>query len=413
MPPALTEAGEVCTVSRSAISNSTGVRQSMPIFAMAAVVIASLAAMPGNVLPVMAGKLSDFHSLDEVELGLLIASGTLTGLLTSLAAPYWIGRVNLRYAVAIALALDATGLLGLRFAPGVAALFAAQALAGASGIVVASVCLTVIAKLPNPTRAYGIKVTTDVVFAGTFLALMPAMRLELGGFVAVLAAICIMAAPLALKLPVRSEFDYRSTDGSPVRLRDAPWSAWLGLLTIVVFYVGGIGVWAFLERIAVHAGIERGAVSNAIAVGLFVGVIGSLGAAILAGRTQRIWPETLSGVVLVASFAMLAFIDGTVQFYVAVFVFNASWNFFIPFVIGLVAGRDSTGRMSSLIPGTVMIGGVLGPVLAGAMIRASGYRTAMVVMTLIVATSIAGYVLIARTPIRRPMLERRGEADRK
>ena len=362
---------------------------------MAAIVIASLAAMPGNVLPVMAGMLSDFHSLDEVELGFLIASGTLAGLLTSLTAPHWIGRVNLRYAVAIALALDAIGLLGLRFAPGVVALFAAQAMAGASGIVVASVCLTVIAKLPNPTRAYSIKVTTDVVFAGTFLALMPATKLGLGGFVAVLAAICVIAAPLALKLPLRSMLEYR-TDGSPIRLRDAPWPAWLGLLTIVVFYVGGIGVWAFLERLAVHARLDHNTASNAIAAGLFVGVVGSLSAAVFAGRTKRIWPETASGLVLVASLAMLTYIDGAAQFYIAVFVFNCSWNFFIPFVIGLVARRDSTGRLSSLVPGTVMIGGILGPVLAGALIRASGYELAMLAMTAIVAASITGYVAIAQ-----------------
>lgn len=375
----------------------------MPVFAVAAIVIASIAAMPGNVLPVMAGLLSDFHSLDEVEVGFLIASGTLAGLLMSVTAPQWIARVDLRYAIAIALGLDAIGLLGLRFAPGVIALFAAQALAGAASVVIASVCLTVIAKLPNPTRAYSIKITTDVVFAGTFLALMPTAQLGLGGYVAVLAGISVAVAPLALKLPLRAMAQLRS-DGAPSRLRDAPTSAWLGLFAIVVFYVGGIGVWAFLERVAVHAGIERGTASNAIAVGLFVGVIGSLGAAVFAGRTKRIWPETLSGIVLVASFAMLIFIDGTVQFYVAVFVFNCSWNFFIPFVIGLVAGRDSTGRMSSLVPGTVMIGGVVGPVLAGAMIRASGYQTAMIVMTLIVATSIAGYVMIARKPM--PTLER-------
>ncbi len=179
----------------------------------------------------------------------------------------------------------------------------------------------------------------------------------------------------------------------------------------MVFYVGGIGVWAFLERVAVHAGIERAAASNAIAVGLFVGVIGSLGAAVFAGRTKRIWPETLAGLVLVASFAMLTFVNGTVQFYVAVFVFNCSWNFFIPFVIGLVAGRDSTGRLSSLVPGTVMVGGVLGPVLAGAMIRASGYHTAMIVMTLIVASSIAGYMLIASRPFRARPANAKGAAE--
>src|SRR6185369_12339629 len=127
-------------------------------------------------------------------------------------------------------------------------------------------------------------------------------------------------------------------EGAPIRIRDAPQSAWLALFAIMVFYVGGIGVWAFLERVAVHAGIERGTASNAIAVGLFVGVVGSLGAAVFGGRTKRIWPESLAGLLLVASFAMLTFVGSTAQFYFAVFVFNCSWNFFIPFVIGLVAG---------------------------------------------------------------------------
>ncbi len=371
----------------------------MPTFAVAAIVIASIAAMPGNVLPVMAGLLSDFHSLDEIHVGFLIATGTLTGLLISLSAPQWIARVDCRYAIAVALVVDAIGLLGLRFAPGTVTLFAAQALAGGSSAIIASICLTVVASLPNPTRAYSIKITTDVVFAGAFLALMPAATLGLGGYVAALASISAVVVPLASRLPLRA-IRAVHTDGAPVRLRDAPRSAWLVLFAIMVFYVGGIGVWAFLERVAVHAGIERAAASHAIAVGLFVGVVGSLGAAVFAGRTKRIWPETLAGLTLVASFAMLTFVSGTVQFYFAVFVFNCSWNFFIPFVIGLVANRDNTGRLSSLVPATVMIGGVLGPVLTGAMIRASGYRSAMIVMTLIVATSIAGYVLIASKPLR-------------
>ena len=371
----------------------------MPTFAVAAIVIASIAAMPGNVLPVMAGLLSDFHSLDEIQVGFLIATGTLTGLLISLSAPQWIARVDCRYAIAVALVVDAIGLLGLRFAPGTVTLFAAQALAGGSSAIIASICLTVVASLPNPTRAYSIKITTDVVFAGAFLALMPAATLGLGGYVAALASISAVVVPLASRLPMRA-IRAVHTDGAPVRLRDAPRSAWLVLFAIMVFYVGGIGVWAFLERVAVHAGIERAAASHAIAVGLFVGVVGSLGAAVFAGRTKRIWPETLAGLMLVVSFAMLTFVSGTVQFYFAVFVFNCSWNFFIPFVIGLVANRDNTGRLSSLVPATVMIGGVLGPVLTGAMIRASGYRSAMIVMTLIVATSIAGYVLIASKPLR-------------
>jgi len=64
--------------------------------------------------------------------------------------------------------------------------------------------------------------------------------------------------------------------------------------------------------------------------------------------------------------------------------------------------------MASLVPGTVMIGGIVGPVLAGTLIRSSGYVVAMIGMTAIIAGSIAGYVLIARAvrePNQDPTLE--------
>ena len=371
----------------------------MPGFAVAAIVIASIAAMAGNVMPVMAGMLSDLRALDEGELGFVVACGTLAGLVTSLAAPQWIARVDLRYAVGLALAVAALGLLGLRFAPSLATLFVTQILAGAASVVIASSCLTVIAQLPNPVRAYGLKTTTDVVFAGSFLAIVPGLHIGLGGFVGVLAILSLLAAPLAARLPAKPA--QRDRDGVSMRLRDAPWSAWLALATIVVFYVGGIGVWVFLERIALHANLSRETTSDAIAIGLFVGVLGSLGAAASAGRSRPIWPESVAGLLLVASFVALTHFAGAAQFYVAVFVFNCSWNFFVPFVIGQIAARDSSGRMASLVPGTVMIGGVFGPVLMGLLIRSSDYAAAMSVMTVLVAASVAGYVAIARIPYAR------------
>ena len=359
--------------------------------------------MPGNVLPVMGGLLADFRTLDEGQLGVVVASGTFAGLVASLTAPQWVGRVNLRYAAGAALVVAAVGLLGLRYAPGFGSLFVAQVLCGASNVVVASSCLTVIAKLPNPTRAYSMKLTADVTFAGAFLALMPFAHVELAGFVAILAAISVATAPLAARLPRRATDEFR-VDGTPVRLRDAPMSAWLVLAAIVVFYIGGLGVWAFLERLAVHSHLDHGTASNAIAVGLFVGIAGSLSAAVFAGRRTRLWPEALSGAALVASFFMLTYFDGALEFYLAVFIFNASWSFFIPFVVGLVARRDASGRMASLVPGTVMIGGVLGPLLFGGLVRAFGYDVAMTTMTTIVAASIAAYILVARTPHARDAL---------
>jgi predicted MFS family arabinose efflux permease len=367
----------------------------MPISAWAAILLASAAAIPGNVLPVLAGLLSDHYSIDEAQIGYLIAANTLAGLLASLTAPYWISRVNFRYAALLGVVLLPLALLGLGYAPGLTTLFLAEALLGAANIVIASIGLTVVAQLKNPTRAWGIKISTDVIFAGTFLWFVPTAALGLRGFVGVLAVLLVVVAPLVLWMPKHAHIR-RSADGSPQPLRGAPWPAWLALVTMVVFYISGIGVWTFLERIIVHAGLDQAMASDIIAAGLFVGIIGSLGAAAFAGRTVRIWPQSASGLVFVGSVAWLAYSSSVVQFYAAVFVFNCAWNFFMPFVMGLVARSDTTGRLPALVPGTVMLGGIIGPPMAGILIRMTSYESMLLVMTAIAAAAIATYVAIAR-----------------
>jgi hypothetical protein len=60
----------------------------MPIHAWVAIVLASTAAVPGNVLPVLAGMLADHYAIDEATIGYLIGANTLAGLVASLTAPY-------------------------------------------------------------------------------------------------------------------------------------------------------------------------------------------------------------------------------------------------------------------------------------------------------------------------------------
>jgi hypothetical protein len=98
----------------------------------------------------------------------------------------------------------------------------------------------------------------------------------------------------------------------------------------------------------------------------------------------------------VVSIPLLAFADGPVQYGAALFVFNAAWNFFMPFIIGLLAARDSTARLAALVPGTAMLGGIIGPPLAGNLMNLASDEAACLVMALISGAAIAGYVALAR-----------------
>jgi MFS transporter, DHA1 family, inner membrane transport protein len=369
----------------------------MPAVAVFAILIASIAAMPGNVLPVTLGLLGAEHGLDAATLGYLVAVNTFAGLVTSLSAPYWMPRVGLRRAAAVLLVLNALGLLGLARAPGLAALFAAQIGLGVAAVGIASICITLIAQLDNPARAYGVKITADVILAGTFLTLMPVGNLGLREFVLALAAPIVLALAMAPRLPATA-YGPVSAGIRPAALRSAPGDAWQVLVILVVFYIAGVGIWPFVERFGLRAGLDPGTAANVIAAGLFVGMAGSLGAVASAGRMRGLWPQALCGGAFAASILWLAFARSTVSYAGAVFVFNAAWNFFIPFVIALLASRDTTRRLSALVPGTAMLGGIVGPPLAGNLIDAAGFGAAGWVMMLICAASIGGYLRVARRP---------------
>ena len=369
----------------------------MTRLALLAILIASVTAVPANVLPVTLGLLTERYDLTPTLIGYLVAANTLAGLLTSLSAPWWAHRLPLRPLVGGLLVAMALGLVALGRAPSLPVLFGVQILLGMTAVGIASICVSVIARLDNPARGYGLKITADVILAGTFLALVPVDTLTLETNVQLLAAPFLLAIPLVAGLNASLGDDHGTVASVPTRA--APVSAWLVLASMVVFYVAGAGLWPFLERLGLEAGLDQGAAADLIAVGLFVGMVGSLGAVAVSGRVNGIWPQALCGLLFTASLPGLAFADSLSTFAAAVFVYNAAWNFYIPFVVALVAARDTSRRLGALVPGTAMLGGIIGPPLAGNLIEFSGYRTATVVMFGVAAVAVLGYVVLAR---RRP-----------
>ena len=363
----------------------------MSPFVVYAILIASVTALPANVLPVTLGLLSRAHGLGPRELGYLVAANTAAGLLTSISAPYWVSRFSLRPLAGTLLVVMLASLLGLGYAPTLSILFLMQVLIGVSAVGIASICLGIISAEAQPARAYGYKITADVILAGTFLALVPVGRVDLGTYVALL-VLPFVAALLLLRHLVPSSVGDVVPPAVPVGLRHAPRAAWLVLLSMVVFYVAGAGMWPFLERFGVAAGLSQGTAANIIGAGLFVGIAGSMGAVAVAGRVQGIWPQTIAGVLFVLSIPGMALANGVASFAIALFLFNAAWNFFIPFMVALLAARDSTRRLGALVPGTAMLGGIIGPLLAGNLIEAAGYGPAALVMMTICAVSIVLYV---------------------
>jgi hypothetical protein len=481
------------------------------------IALASVAALPPNVMPVLSRLIADVHGLDEAQLGYFVASGTTAGLLAAATAPLWIAAIGarVRELVIACLAAYAICVHALALVPGPPLLYALQFLLGGCAVVVASACAGFLMRQANPGRAMSVKIGSDIVVASAFLYLLPISALPLAGFAAALSACFVAGALLAVRWPVaaglrathpgpvaawptagaagaartaaaasveEASVDAAGGAGAPMAraaptgmaghaaeafggtatgtgataaaapgpapavaqargLATAPAAApghapveapvpatnpalattpaptpapgaapadgpagagasprgagWAVLAAMVVFYVAGISGWNYLGRLAAHAGLDADRGASAIAAGLLVGVIGAVGAASLSGRTTRIWPQVTAGVAFVASVAWLGQATTFVSYLAAVLVFNVAWNFYIPFVMALLAARDPGGRLSTLIPATAMLGGVVGPPLTGNLMQAVGYGFAMGVLALAGAVSVAGYAWLA------------------
>ena len=359
------------------------------------ILVGSIAALPPNIMPILSAQLVETFSLKDTQLGYFVAAGTIAGAIASLTAPFWVTRVRIVWAVLGSLAIYAGAIHALPSVSGTAALYSLQFLLGGCLVVVSSVCSSVLLRRPNPARVMSLKISCDVLIASAFLMCLPVADLGLAGLVKAISLCFVVGLFIACFWPrhvSRLDLSERAIE----RVTLASGTTWWVLLTLVVFYTAGVSGWNYLGRLALSAGLDTQQSASAIASGLLVGIVGSLGAATLAGRFRSTLPETLSGIAFVGSLAALGSVKGFAPFLVAVLLFNVSWNFFIPFLMGLLAVHDHTGRLSTLLPATAMLGGVLGPPMTGNLIEVFSYGSAMNVMAGMAALSIAGYVLLGR-----------------
>jgi ABC-type phosphate transport system permease subunit len=85
-----------------------------------------------------------------------------------------------------------------------------------------------------------------------------------------------------------------------------------------------------------------------------------------------------------------------IAFGIALVVFNASWNFSLPYQMDLISQADPETRYIVLVPAAQTIGGAIGPAIAGSLLMSSGVAAIYVQMVIGIGVAFFLYGLIAR-----------------
>ena len=338
--------------------------------AVAAQVIGGLVA---QMSPFMIGGFMGGLSLSERDAGFIASVEFLALAVTAIAIAPVLPRLSYRRAglAAVALALLAQG--ASIFSASLASLALLRGVAGIGEGALWAVSLSIIAsRSRNPDKVYGYFQIVWALGSVPFFAIGGQLTDAYAqrGILALIAGVTLALAPLLLLIPdARARSDDAAADTVP-----AP--PLLGLMTfaaIVLYLTASAAVYAFGAPLGERAGLDTGAVGYALTVASLVGLAGAGAAMALNIRWGRAIP--ISGFCLVFALAVLALClshDPTV-YLVALAASVVIYYFSLPYLFGLAAALDRSGRWAAAAGSAYLLGFAAGPLAGGAVIAATGY----------------------------------------
>jgi len=360
----------------------------------ASLVVGAIAAQAiGGLVPQMSplviGGVMDGLSLSERDAG-FVASIELLGLaVTAIAIAPVLPRFSYRQVGLVAVALALVAQAASIFSATWASLALLRGLAGAGEGALYAVSLCVVAShSKNPDKVYGY---FQVIWAlgsvplfsfGGELTAAFAQR----GIFALIAGATLVLAPLLLLIP-----DSRAKSGDRVAAVTAQASSpQLGVMTlvaIVLYLTVSAGVYAFSNPLGDRAGLDTSAVGYALTVASLVGLAGAGAAALFNVRWGRTIP--ISGFCVGFALVTLALcLSRDPKVYVVALVGSAVIYYFsIPYLFGLAAALDRSGRWAAAAGSAYLLGFAAGPLVGGAVIAAAGYAGLAAVSVAIAAAA--------------------------
>jgi len=247
-------------------------------------------------------------------------------------------------------------------------------MAGVGSGLIASIVLAVIGTSRDPDRTFGLYYI--FTFAGSSLLVPTGVwvlaRFHVPGGYILLAVLLAAVYATAHRFPVAFSGlhgDRRRRNLPRFPMKAAVWSLGLSL----AFWFGLGGVWAFVERLGVQAGLSQVVIGSVLTVGPLASIAGALTASVLHTRLGRTPLLAASIGLATLSVAMLGRASSLAGFSVAVLIFSYIWPLFLAYLGGAMSILDPAGRIIAMSVTSQTIGMAVGPAVAGVIAGHFGY----------------------------------------
>ncbi len=158
-------------------------------------------------------------------------------------------------------------------------------------------------------------------------------------------------------------------------------------------------VWNNITLIAGKSGYSEAQIGAGLANAMIVGIAAGIASGVVGDKWGRVLPLGLGVGAIIVSQLLLKLAPGQVPFAIVSMMFFFAWFFSLPYFVGVVAALDTTGRaaVASIV---VQTGGLmLGPLIAGEVIRGNDNYPNILWVGLI--TAVACLLLVLPAAARR------------
>ena len=328
----------------------------------------------------------------------LISSAEIAGMaLSSLLGAAWIGRLNWRHVALFALFAVLAGNLFSFYVENFQVLVATRFITGLVGHGTAfALGVAAIGNTSQPDRNFGFTIASQVAMGALTALIVPKIIAIYG--------IAGMYAPAAILAVVAMAFIPRLATSGRAQTSDSNQSKRTGililpLLGLLVMIIWQMGVGPFFNNLVpygISIELDPSDIGTALFLSTGLSIIGPLTASALANKINRNVPVCIA---LTVQLLIILSFQGDITwigFTVRAILFQTAWNFTGPFLMGMIANLDESGRYSVLIPASQLGGIALGHAVIASLVQGSNLVLVNYFCAGAIFLSIFLFVLVSR-----------------
>jgi len=317
------------------------------------------------IVPILLGAVVESFEIREGTAGLVMSLEIAVSAGAALIFTSVVHRVPIRQFVILGVFVIFLGDFASAFLPSFSLFVAARVVAALGAGAVFAAANTMAAQRENPEKTFAI-LSFSVIVAATvgYIAITTAIQ-NFGpqSSFAALALLSLLALPFLIWFPNQLQHEAEAPSLKLGASRRLP--AIAALAAIFILFIGQNGLWAYAERIGASLEIPLATISQVLILNGIISLSGPVFAHWLNIRFGRRVPIILAFSVQIVMSLALVYASSFTTYASALIILNTAFMFSIPYLKGIMAAIDPSGRVAGASAAFITIGAALGPGIAG------------------------------------------------